>query len=109
MMQTRIDIEGLHLVSFPRSLEKAGYSLLDLRDSVELNLGSPRSIHGPHSFAHERADIGREVRYEHVLAVKDKAVRPQKAGWRSVFINASEVAELGDDPALLRLEHHNLV
>jgi len=59
--------------------------------------------------AHGGGNIGREIGDEHVVAVEDEAIRPEKADRRAVLIDAAKIAELGDDFALLRLEHHDLV
>src|SRR5512132_4388478 len=92
-----------------RSFPTARYTLFDFRYRVEFHLRRPRSINGPHTLALDGADVCREVGDQHVVAVEDQAVRPEKTDGRAVVADPAEVAELRDHPALLRLEHHHLV
>src|SRR6201993_283414 len=97
------------LITAPNSLGNARYTLLDFRHGVELDLIGPRSIDSPQTRPGNGANIGRQVRDKHVVTAKYQAVRPEKTYRRAIFIDAAEVAQFGDDSALLRLEHHNLV
>src|SRR5512133_934784 len=92
-----------------RSLRKARYALLDLRDRVNFHLCRPRSIDGPQTLGHRGADVCREVGDQHVIAVEDEAVRPEKTDGRAVLVDPAEAAELCDHRALLRLEDHHVV
>ena len=69
----------------------------------------PRPIDRPQGLAAKRADIERQVGDQDVVAVEYQAVRPEKTDGRTVLVDPAEVAELGDHPALFRLEHHDLV
>ena len=91
-----------------RSFRNARYVLLDFRDRVELHLSGPRPIDRPQGRP-KRANIEREVGDQDVVAVEYQAIRPEKTDGRTVLVDPAEVAELGDHPALLRLEHHDLV
>src|SRR6187431_2418166 len=57
-----------------RSFRNARYLLLDFRYRMELHLGRPWSINGPHTWAHSGGNIDREIGDEHIVTVKDEAI-----------------------------------